>query len=169
MQRNLVLSTAVIFTILNSVWATSVRRMSFDDLVKTAHSIVVGDVVGSRTYRSADGKLILTSYSINVQETLKGGAAQTVTVTTIGGRIGDTILHVSGMPVFESGEKAILFLEDSKSYTTVVGLNQGKFSVSNGEVSNSMIGLSFPDGLSNKPIKMPLDEFKRQIQLRITH
>ena len=86
-------------------------------------------------------------------------------MTTVGGRVGNTILHVSGMPVFEAGESAVLFLERSKSYLTVVGLNQGKFTISNGEVSNSVEGLSFSGDISGKPFKMPLNEFKRQIKL----
>jgi len=147
--------------------ATSVRRLGFDDLVTRAGSIIEGSVIGSQTYRSGDGKLILTSYTIKVQETLKGRAQQTLTITTIGGKIGNTILHVSGMPAFSPGEKAILFLEQSQSYTTVVGLNQGKFAISNNEVSNSVDGLSFPDALPGKPVKMPLDEFKRQIKRRL--
>jgi hypothetical protein len=89
-------------------------------------------------------------------------------VTTVGGKVGNTILRVSGMPQFQTGENTVLFLERSGAYTTVVGLNQGKFSISNGEVSNTITGLSFPDGNAAKPLKMPVDEFKRQIKLRIT-
>jgi hypothetical protein len=153
---------------LATLQATSVRRLSFADLISTAQFIVEGNVVSSDTYRSSDGKLILTSYTIRVQESLKGNPQPTVTVTTVGGRIGNTILHVAGMPVFKPGDNAILFLELSRSYTTIVGLNQGKFAVSNGEVANSVSGLSFPDGAAGKAVKMSLDEFKRQIKLRVT-
>jgi hypothetical protein len=31
-----------------------------------------------------------------------------------------------------------------------------------------MTGLSFPDGSTGKVLKMPMDEFKRQIKLRVT-
>jgi hypothetical protein len=167
MNRYLSLIVAVLLSIATTAYATSVRRLNLDDLITTAHSIVEGDVVGSRTYRSDDGKLILTSYTINVRESLKGAPGSTVTLTTVGGRIGNSILHVAGMPVFQPGEKAVLFLEKSRGYTTVVGLNQGKFTISNNEVSNSLTGLSFPDRAPAKIVKMPLDEFKRQIQLRL--
>ena len=168
MKRYFLLLTSLILGCLAPLQATSVRRLSFDDLIATAHSIVEGNVVSSNTYRSSDGKLIFTSYTIHVQESLKGSTQQTVTVTTVGGRIGDTILHVAGMPAFQPGDRAILFLEQSKSYTTIVGLNQGKFAISNGEVSNSVSGLSFPDGVAGKSVKMPLDAFKQQIRLRVT-
>ena len=153
---------------LNFVHATTVRRLSFDELVAKSESIVEGQILESRSYWTGDRKLILTSYTVQVRENMKGKAAETITVTTVGGKIGNTILHVSGMPVFEPGESAVLFLERSKSYMTVVGLNQGKFTISNGEVSNSVDGLSFSEGTSGKPMRMPLNEFKRQIKLRIT-
>jgi len=152
-------------TFVNGVNAATVRRLSFDDLVAKSESIVEGQVLDSRTYWTSDRRLILTSYTVRVRESMKGKAPETVTVTTVGGKIGNTILHVSGMPVFEAGESAVLFLERSKSYLTVVGVNQGKFTISNGEVSNSVDGLSFPGEGSGKPFKMPLNDFKRQIRL----
>lgn len=168
MKRSAFLFIAVILGIFSSMYATSVQRLSFDQLVAKADSIVQGNVVGARTYRSPDGKLILTSYTINVHETLKGSPSKTVTLTTIGGRIGNTVLHVSGMPAFQQGEEAILFLEQAGAFTTVVGLNQGKFGIANGEISNSTAGLSFLDGAAGKPLKMPIDEFKRQLKLHLT-
>jgi len=167
MRKYVFLLNAAIFGILAPLYATSVQRLGFEELVAKAQTIVEGSIVSAQTYRSADGKLILTNYTINVQESLKGSVGKTVTLTTVGGRIGNTVLHVSGMPAFQPGEKAVLFLERAGAYTTVVGLNQGKFTVSNGEISNSIIGLSFPDGGSGSPVRMPLDEFKRQLKLRL--
>jgi hypothetical protein len=157
----------VILCIVGPARATSVQRLTLDDLIAKASNIVEADIVASRTYRTPDGKLILTSYTASVQESIKGAAGPTVTVTTVGGRIGNTILHVSGMPIFQQGDRAILFLEKSGAYTTVVGLNQGKFAISNGAVANDLTGLSFPGGQTGKQVKMPLDEFKRQLKLRL--
>jgi hypothetical protein len=165
MQR-LLLSAVLILGCHDFLHATTVRRLSFDDLVAGADTIVVGEVIDSRVYWASDRKIILTSYTVKVGESIKGSASATVTVTTVGGKIGNTILHVSGMPQFRPGENAIVFLERTGAYTTVVGLNQGKFTLSNGEVSNTVSGLSFPDGGAGKAVKMPLDEFKRQIRLR---
>jgi hypothetical protein len=167
MKRLWFLFVIVILSIAGPAQATSVQLLSLDDLITKASSVVEADIVAARTYRTPDGKLILTSYTATVQENLKGAAVSTVTVTTVGGRIGDTVLHVSGMPIFQAGDKAILFLEKSGAYTTVVGLNQGKFSISNGEVANDMTGLSFPNGQNGKQVRMPLNEFKRQLKLRL--
>ena len=167
-MKRILIFVFLLFVFLDSSHATTVRRLSFDELVAKAEMIVAGEVTGSRTYRTGDGKLILTSYTVQVGESIKGKAPGTLTVTTVGGKVGNTVLHVSGMPQFQTGENTVLFLERSGAYTTVVGLNQGKFSISNGEVSNTINGLSFPDGNAAKPLKMPVDEFKRQIKLRIT-
>src|SRR5687768_1790780 len=117
--------------------ATTVERLTLDDLARRSQSVVQGVVRGSRTYWSPDGKLILTNTTIEVTEAIKGQAGRTIDVTTVGGRIGDTVLHVSGMPAFTSGENTIVFVERSSGYLTVLGLGQGKFTVSNGEVANS--------------------------------
>src|SRR5215510_16399716 len=102
--------------------ATTVERLNLDGLVKKSNRIVIGRVRNSRTYWSSNGKLILTNYTIDVQETIKGPAAPTVELTTIGGTIGDITLHVAGMPVFGTDENAVVFVENTGSYSTVVGL-----------------------------------------------
>src|SRR5215468_2961474 len=84
-----------------SAYATTVQRLGLEDLAKKAHTIVVGRVTNSRTYWSANGKLILTNYTVLVDETIKGQAARNVEITTIGGRIGDVELRVAGMPSFQ--------------------------------------------------------------------
>ena len=167
MSRRALIFILAMSVVVTPLCATSIQRLSLEELVAKAQTIVEGNVVGANTYRSADAKLILTTYTFEVQESLKGSAGKTVTLTTVGGRIGNTVLRVSGMPVFQPGEKAVLFLEQAGAYTTVVGLNQGKFTVSNGQISNSVAGLSFADGSTGGAMKMPLDEFKRQVKLRL--
>ena len=165
-KTRLLISSALCFILVIATWsyATTVQRLGLEDLVKKAHTIVVGKVTGSRTYWSADRKFILTDYTFQVDENIKGQASRTLDVTIVGGKIGDLELYVSGMPSFQNGEDAVVFIEQSGAYQTVVGLGQGKFTVSNGEVANSVDGLSFPDGRPGNPAKMPLQTFKNQIR-----
>jgi hypothetical protein len=157
---------ALCFVLLSahSSFATSVERLSLEDLVKKARTIVVGKVTASRTYWSADRKFILTDYTIAVDESVKGQSPRSMSVTTVGGKVGDLELYVAGMPSFVKGEDAVIFVEQSGAYQTVVGLGQGKFTVTNGEVANSVSGLSFPDGRPGNPVRMPLDSFKTRIR-----
>lgn len=154
----------VVLLFAGSSYATTVQRLGLEDLVKKAHTIVVGRVVNSRTYWNSNRKLIFTSYTIQVDESIKGQAAGSLEVTTIGGKIGDVELHVAGMPAFQNGENAVVFVEQSGAFQTVLGLGQGKFTVINGEVRNSVGDLSFPDGRPGVPTRMPLQTFKDQIR-----
>src|SRR5688572_6478776 len=137
-------------------FATTVERLGLDELVKKSSRIVVAKVIDARTHwGGGNGRLILTTYTLEVEESIKGQAARTVELTTIGGKIGNLQLHVAGMASFEKGEKAVVFMENSGAYSTVVGLGQGKFTVTKDEVSNDVTGLAFADGLPAKNVKMP--------------
>src|SRR5215467_15501377 len=103
-MKRFLTSVCFILGVLVSAHATTVRRLSFDNLIAKAEAIVTGQVIDSRSYRTPDGKLILTSYTVQVGEQLKGKTGPTVTVTVVGGRIGNTILRVSGMPQFHNAE-----------------------------------------------------------------
>ena len=166
MKRLILVTTFFAITTL-TCFATTVERLNLDDLVKKAHVIVHGRVRDARSHWSSNGRLILTTYTVDVEEAIKGRPGRVVDVTTVGGRVGDVILNVAGMPSFQRGEDAVIFLENSAGMSTVVGLSQGKFSVQNGEVSNITSGLTFPDGRSGAPLKMRLEDFKRQIENRL--
>jgi hypothetical protein len=144
--------------------ATTVERLTLEDLAKRSLSVVQGVVRSSRSYWSPDGKLILTNTTIEVTEAIKGQSARIVEVTTVGGRIGDRVLHVGGMPAFAPGENTIVFVERSSGYLTVLGLGQGKFTVANGEVANSPSELTYPDGKPALRTRMPVQNFKSEIR-----
>jgi len=160
----LALTAALLTSIPGQIRATTVERLSLEDLTRRAHSIVMGRVRGARTYWSSDRRLILTTTTVEVAETIKGRTRGAVELTTIGGRVGNTVLHVAGMPAFTDGEETIIFLEQSGSYSTVVGLGQGKFTVADGEVANAVSDLTFPDGQRPRQLKMPLETFKQRIR-----
>ena len=144
--------------------ATTVQRLDLAGLVGTAHAIVVGTVLESATCWSPDGRLILTRHTLQVSETLKGTAGGMLDVTTIGGTIGDQTLYVSGMPVFTTGEEAVVFLELSGRHSTVVGMGQGKFSVVDGFVANSIAGLEFARRAPASKTRMEVAKFRSEIQ-----
>jgi hypothetical protein len=163
-KRNIPISLALVLATAAWLHATTVQRLTLEDLVSKAQHIVSGKVQNSRTYWSANGKLILTNYTIEVGETIKGQSSRTFELTTIGGKIGDRELHVSGMPSFEKGENIVVFTESSGAYQVVLGLGQGKFRVDNGQVSNDVNALSFPDGRPGYVLKLPVETFKNQIR-----
>ena len=74
-MRRIFLSAAFTFAFFSPLSATTVQRLGFDDLVTKAQSIVVAHVVDSHTVWSNDHKLILTSYTLQVQESMKGSTS----------------------------------------------------------------------------------------------
>ena len=150
-----------------SIHATTVKRMDLDQLVSGAQEIVVGRVRDSETYWSGDGRFILTRHTIEVSETLKGVNDGSVEITTIGGTIGDLTLYVAGMPVFELGEETVVFVESAGPYRTVVGLGQGKFSLADDFVTNSVSSLEFADPGPGRVTRMRFDGFRDAIRQRL--
>src|SRR5436190_21710149 len=98
-HTRIILVIILVFSVLSAAHATTVERLNLDSLVKKSNRIVIGKVRSSRTYWSSNGKLILTNYTFDVQETIKGQPARTVELTTIGGTLGELTLHVAGRPV----------------------------------------------------------------------
>ena len=164
MKKHVCLALAVLLVSAGFLKATTVQRLGLEDLARKAHHIVAGKVRNSKTFWSGNGKLILTSYTIDVADNIKGQPPQTLELTTIGGKIGDLELHVAGMPSFAKGEEIVVFTEQSAGYEVVLGATQGKFTVENGEVFNDVSDLSFPDGRPGKALKLPVQTFKNQIR-----
>src|SRR3989442_1639064 len=131
MKKVFLTSLLILLTAISS-HATSVQRLTLDDMVKRAHAIVHGRVRSSNAHWSPDGKLILTTTTIEISEAMKGQTGRTIQLTTLGGKVGDVTMFVAGMPAFETGEDAVVFVENTGQSKTVLGLSQGKFAVLNG-------------------------------------
>ena len=167
MKRAAVVSILLIL-ISTHAQATLVQRLTLDEMIQKAQTIVQGRVRSVNTHWSDNGKLILTSYTIDVEDAIKGQPGKTMEITLVGGKIGNLILYAAGMPAFDAGDQTVLFVEKSGAgISTIVGLSQGKFDIRNGEVANTVSELSFPDGRAGVPTRMRLDDFKRQIKSRI--
>ncbi len=115
--------------------ATTVLKFDLDSLVANSQRIVVAEVTEMRSLRK-EGR-IYTDTTLEIRETWKGESTHRVTVRLPGGRLGETVTRVHGLPGFQPGERVVVFLKeileetDSKRFT-VLGLRQGKFHVALG-------------------------------------
>ena len=75
---------------------------------------VVTDVESEFGENDYGDRLILSRVSMRVSETMKGPHEETVVLNLEGGTVGDLTLDVSDMPQMTRGERAVVFLEDSK-------------------------------------------------------
>jgi hypothetical protein len=106
--------------------ATTLLKMSMNDLIVQSTAIVRAQVTGSRTAQK--GNDIYTYYQIQVSETLKKGAIVPVEFAVPGGVYGNLRQIGIGSPTFTKGQEYVLFLWTSRSgMTQVIGLSQGSF------------------------------------------
>lgn len=150
-----------------SVSATTVVSLNLDGLVAGADSIVVGRVLGSESYWNDSPRIILTAHTIAVSETLKGGGDASISVVTIGGTVGNITLDVPGMATFSPGETAVVFLEEAGTFNTVLGLSQGKFTVSRDRATNRIDGLELVGPNPGAPVEMEFESLRREIVQRL--
>lgn len=108
--------------------ATTLLKMSMNDLIAQSTSIVRAKITGSRT--SAVGKDIFTYYQVQVSDTLKKGAILPAEFAVPGGVYGNLRQIAVGSPVFAEGQEYVLFLWTSRSgMTQIIGLTQGMFNL----------------------------------------
>lgn len=118
--------------------ATTLIRESLDDLVRANRTIVVGEVLDVRSYWNADGTFILTDVRIAAHDVLKGNVQdRELTVTVMGGRVGELTTLIIGNPELVPGNSYVLFLNEEDlpgaKALTVRSLAQGAFDVTIGK------------------------------------
>ena len=127
-------AVAVVLAWAATAGSTTVLKMGLEGLVANSDRIVVGDVESIESHRS-DGK-IYTETTLRIREQWKGEDAEskTVTIRQPGGRVGDTVTRVYGMPDYRRHERIVAFLKQrpERAGYVITGLRQGKFSVAVG-------------------------------------
>jgi hypothetical protein len=126
----LVLSCALATT----AQATTLLKMSTEQMTARATDIVVGTVTGARSVWV--DRTLVTLAKVSVAESLKGAAPSELTVVLPGGvdtaRAVPVAVTWPGAPVLKAREDVVLFLEADapvKDGYQIVGFSQGKFSV----------------------------------------
>jgi len=108
--------------------ASLIQALDLAGLTARADRIVIAQVVSAKSEWDAPRRVIHTRFEIEVEEVWKGSAAGREVIIQPGGTVGDIEMRVHGMPAFEVGEKAVLFLE-GQTAPRVVGMSQGKRSL----------------------------------------
>lgn len=114
--------------------AAQVRKLTLDELVSKSEMILTGSVVDKYSEWNAEKTRIYTRVTVDVAEYLKGeGLEKSITVTHLGGEIGDVGELYTGTARFEKDEEVILFMKrDSRGNLRVTGSNQGKYRIRTG-------------------------------------
>jgi hypothetical protein len=118
--------------------ATTLRRAGIRELTAANATIVVGEVVDARSYWNAAHTFVLTDVQFAPTDVLKGAhSGGDLTVTLMGGTVGDRTVLIVGGARLEVGRSYVLFLNDedlpgAPRVRTVRDLCQGAFDVVTG-------------------------------------
>jgi hypothetical protein len=154
--------------------ATTLQRMTLEELTATAPYVVRVRCLAAES-RFEEGE-IWTLTTFEVLETMKGAIPRRITVRLLGGRAGNLVSTVDGVPRFQPGEELFLFLEPaSPSAYSVTSWAQGTFRIRRDPatgaefVTQDTSGLAMfdpatkqfhPGGVRN----LPVEEFRQRIR-----
>jgi hypothetical protein len=116
----------------NVVSATTMIRLSTEELTVTSELVVEAVVSSVESRFREDHRYVYTYVALDVERTLKGSApSSAVVLEELGGSANGMNVTVPGSPVFEVGERVIVFLEpkEGSEFFRTVAMAQGKFSI----------------------------------------
>ena len=108
-----------------------VYGQSLQKLTQKSELIVTGIVVDKHSEWNPEKTKIFTRVKVNVDAYQKGdGIEESLTVTHLGGEVGEIGELYTGVPKFEQGEEVFLFLRrDEKGNLRVTGSDRGKLTI----------------------------------------
>jgi hypothetical protein len=110
--------------------ATTLVRMNLDDLTAESQTVVYARIAASRTEWSDDHKVILTIYTVEPLEYLKGQLGTSFELRELGGEKDGLMMTVPAVPVFSVGQEEVLFVwTDPQGRHQAIGFEQGALEV----------------------------------------
>ena len=120
--------------------ATTVAPLSFEQLVNESASVVYGRVLEVRPQWTDDRRFIESVVSVEILMGMKGSAVGRISFTTPGGRVGNYVNVIPGVPAFSAGDTAVFFLTSRGPRLPVTtGLTQGVYRVHRDARSGEML------------------------------
>ena len=130
-QIGLALCTMVVTA---SPVVAQVIPMRFVEIIRAADMIVVAEAVDTRAewVTTGSSRAIVTRVTFRVRDTLKGTQRLLLPLEFLGGTVGNIRQEVSGVPTFDIGDRAVLFVSGERAASPIVGHMQGRFPISTG-------------------------------------
>lgn len=108
--------------------ATVLKAWSLEERIAHADSVLLGRVTGERVYR-VDGTIV-TDSTIAVERVIFGTSRATVTISQLGGTIGEETILVAGTARLGVGDEVVVIVKrDSGGRDRLVGMSLGAFQV----------------------------------------
>jgi hypothetical protein len=118
------------------------RALKVDELAKRAEVVAVGRVTELKSEWNQDQTMIFTRVTLAVDEYIKGGdrTSSLVTITTLGGEVGEVGEMYTHAPSFRQNERVVVFLQkDQRGEYRVSGGTQGKYNIEKDPVTGQMV------------------------------
>lgn len=133
LSRRELLAALVLFTLLilltPSALGAHVAQMSGRELAAASPNVVVAVVEGREVRWNDTRNLLMTDYTLRIEERLRGETPERLTLTMPGGTLGDITDDVCTTVHLEPGARYLLFLGDldRPRLSPIVGARQGVF------------------------------------------
>lgn len=125
---SLAIITASIFMLRATAAATTLARMTVEQMTRAAQLVVRAKCLENSS--GWDAGEIWTFSEFQVEDAWKGAQPSTLRVRLLGGRAGNLASNVPGIPRFQLGEEVVLFLEPTeRGDFSVVSWVQGTFRI----------------------------------------
>ena len=109
-------------------------KLSLEQLTGEADTIVQGTVISQGSAWNAQLTAIYTDVTVAVETTIKGSPVAEVTFRIKGGIVGDIGMRTSTDPVFQDGERVLVFLDTNGVVPRLVGQRQGRYTIKGSKV-----------------------------------
>src|ERR1019366_10279197 len=127
-RMQILLMVAAMLSIATAIRATTLARMSLDQLAAAADGVARVHCVSVKSHWENGGVWTVTTF--DVVEPMKGDLPPQVTGRLPGGRVGHLTPAVDGAPKFNAGDEAVVFLERSRAGGfSVAGWVEGTFRI----------------------------------------
>ena len=134
--------------LLSGLAAAAMIKLSLEQLITRADMIVQGIVVYQESAWNEQHTAIYTDVTVGVEEAIKGLPGLEVTFQVAGGVVGDIGMRTSNDPGFHDGEQVLVFLDTKGAVASVVGLRQGKYTVTGGTITRNGQTMAVDDFVS---------------------
>jgi hypothetical protein len=162
--------------VIASLEATTLERLSVDDMVEKSTSIVRVKVLSS-VGEIRNGS-IFTQYRVQVQETWKGNLNRETDLYVPGGSANGMRQAIPGAPVLNNGEEYVLFVwAGASGRNQIIGLSQGLFSLVRQEDGSMQVERPgakemMLDSKTGRPmldstVRMPFGELKTRVVTKL--
>lgn len=136
--------------LIQAVSATTVPRISFEELTDKSELVVSGKVTRSWTSWDTEHKYIWTHYELSVSAAHKGSAMPVIEFAELGGEVEGLGMSIAGSVQYKTGDEVLIFLSrQPNGYLRTTGWGQGKYSVdSAGRLHGDTVALRAVESVS---------------------